>query len=625
MNTIKNLLCISVMSGLALCVDAQDFCVNNLYYNILSESEKTCEVTTGWNEDGPIEYTGIISVPSTVTYNGKKYTVTAIGEWAFATIREAVYNSPTFVSIPNTVTTIKEKAFYGISSLTSLTIPKSVTTIEDQAFAFAELTAFKVNADNSKYCSIDGILIEKENSCLIQYPLAKRGTVKIPDSIKKIGSYAFAGCYCNEMDHTITIPYSVSEIGEYVFAKSGFKNFIFQNSLESLPIGTFSCCTIESICWPRNLKDIGGAFDGDASWGLRCTKIKDLVIPEGVTSFGGITACDINTLTIPEGVEQAPDLALCNIQTVNLPSTIKHYGIWRDANIIGTINIAYGASFLGNFYLEDAVIDKLVIPSTISTIGKIESYIYWSINSIYNYSPNPQNLEYSTFSEIKDNCTLHVLKGYKSRYQYASGWRDFTIVDDLEPNQITEIKFDKDIYYVAIDEVGQIETLVKPFDATITELDWSSSDPSVVLVDENGHFAGLEIGNAVITAKAKDGSNTAAMTTVIVWDGEKSSRCATPELTFSNGKLGFKCSTEGAKIHVNSCLKAIDLETITAGCQYPLQLTVTYYATAEGLVPSESVTTDIDLSPGLFGDINGDGELDVSDPVALSKLILERY
>lgn len=69
-----------------------------------------------------------IVLPSTITHNGKDYTLTRIGNNAFC---ESGILS---ITIPNTVTTIGDAAFYGCSDLTSVTIPNSVSTIEGYAF-----------------------------------------------------------------------------------------------------------------------------------------------------------------------------------------------------------------------------------------------------------------------------------------------------------------------------------------------------------------------------------------------------------------------------------------------------------------------------------------------------------
>ena len=103
-----------------LCGWAYDFQKDGIYYNILSEDDKTVEVTSG-----DVAYTGDIIIPSEV--NG--YSVTQIGKQAF---RESTISS---VSIPTTVKRISPSAFYQCNGLTSVVIPsKEIIDIGDYAF-----------------------------------------------------------------------------------------------------------------------------------------------------------------------------------------------------------------------------------------------------------------------------------------------------------------------------------------------------------------------------------------------------------------------------------------------------------------------------------------------------------
>ena len=81
------------------------------------------------------KYSGDVVIPSQVTYNGKLYSVTSIGNSAFSGC-----TSLTHVSIPNSVTTIGNNAFISCSLLHSVTIPYSVTSIGFRAFSGCYLT-----------------------------------------------------------------------------------------------------------------------------------------------------------------------------------------------------------------------------------------------------------------------------------------------------------------------------------------------------------------------------------------------------------------------------------------------------------------------------------------------------
>ena len=119
-------------SALTLSASNYDFVVDRLAYNITSAT--TVEVTNpgGEGKAPDVDYSGVINIPKTVTYNGTTYTVTGIGEYAFQ--GEPV----TQVIIPNSVTYIDEYAFYICLDLTSVSIGSGVTTIGDFAFSLCE-------------------------------------------------------------------------------------------------------------------------------------------------------------------------------------------------------------------------------------------------------------------------------------------------------------------------------------------------------------------------------------------------------------------------------------------------------------------------------------------------------
>ena len=81
----RHLLTMLLVGLCALTASAHDFKVDGIYYNITSSSDLTVEVTyQGDSYDAySNEYLGMMTIPSTVSYEGDTYSVTSIGEAAF--------------------------------------------------------------------------------------------------------------------------------------------------------------------------------------------------------------------------------------------------------------------------------------------------------------------------------------------------------------------------------------------------------------------------------------------------------------------------------------------------------------------------------------------------------------
>ena len=190
---------------------AHDFEVGGIFYNITSGTEKTVEVTYKGDSYSAYsnEYTGDVTVPSTIAYNGETYSVTSIGYMAF-------YNCFYLVSIeiPGSVTSIGNSAFSYCFGLTSIEIPGSVTSIGNSAFdGCSGLTSIIVDGNNRNYDSREGCnaIIETASNTLIT---GCKNTV-IPGSVTSIGDGAFF--YCSGLTSVTSLATTAPGLGSYAF------------------------------------------------------------------------------------------------------------------------------------------------------------------------------------------------------------------------------------------------------------------------------------------------------------------------------------------------------------------------------------------------------------------------
>jgi len=242
----RNLLFILV-ALLSLVASAYDAEIDGLYYNL---SEGNAVVTRDDLHESNL-YSGNVSIPESITYNGKTYPVTGIDGSAFGNCRNL-----TSVTIPESVTNIGNGAFQGCRALNSVIIPKGVTEIDQNVF---------MNCTSLK-------------------------SVSIPEGVTSIGIAAFSNCSSLE---SIIIPNAVTSIGNIAFANCrSLTSITIPEGITSIGYGTFSKCSgLTSVIIPNSVTRIGGeAFEN-------CSSLTSVNIPDGVTSIDDEAFYGCNSLT----------------------------------------------------------------------------------------------------------------------------------------------------------------------------------------------------------------------------------------------------------------------------------------------------------------------------------------
>ncbi|WP_406542649.1 Ig-like domain-containing protein [Clostridium ljungdahlii] len=81
---------------------------------------------------------------------------------------------------------------------------------------------------------------------------------------------------------------------------------------------------------------------------------------------------------------------------------------------------------------------------------------------------------------------------------------------------VTGVTLDKTSASLTEGKTLQLTAAVTPDNAVNKKVDWSSSDPTVAKVDENGKVTALKAGTAAITATTEDGNKTAACDVTVI-------------------------------------------------------------------------------------------------------------
>ena len=298
--------------------------------------------------------------------------VTSIGNYAFYCCR-----SLTSITIPNSVTSIGGAAFYSCSGLTSITIPNSVTSIGDEAFC---------------HCT-------------------QLTSITIPNSVTSIGASAF--CNCSGLT-SITIPNSVTSIGDYAFASSHIYSIYMQSSIPAALNGTLGNNPLIYIpdntksayetAWGSDYRFVnnetslslhvetpGTLADLIFESGIRHIHVTKLTLSgtlndddfeymyDGMTSLGDL---DVSEITNTSGIYFKDASKLVKVILPKNLSSISYQAFYNCSGLT-SITIPNSVTSIGNFaFYYCSGLTSITLPDGLTSIGNDAFSICYNLTSI---------------------------------------------------------------------------------------------------------------------------------------------------------------------------------------------------------------------------------------------------
>ena len=227
----------------------------------------------------------------------------------------------TSFTIPTTVRSIGYGAFAGCQGLTSLDIPANIEYVEGIiTYGCNNLTAINVASDNPYYSSIDGVLFNKDQTQLQEYPYGKKGAYTMPNTVTEIYEENFSD-YPNLT--AITIGDGVLRIDKNAFLQCrNLTKVTFGSSVEVIGQYAFKgCSALDTVLFSPGITTIGnGAF-------AECTALSSLTFPDSVTTIGimAFSACTgLTSITLGSKVtkiESGAFLGCSNLSSITCYAT----------------------------------------------------------------------------------------------------------------------------------------------------------------------------------------------------------------------------------------------------------------------------------------------------------------
>lgn len=261
-------------------------------------------------------------------------------------------------------------------------------------------------------------------------------SIDIPNTIKKIGKFAFN--YCCLLKE-LTIPASVETIGEQIIAGSGVQELTVEDSDQPLniyvasnsmsPLADGAQCT--KVYLGRNIRihsEYGEGIDGYGpfTWAGYITDLTYGPLVSWLHKYECSSSQSIQRVTfLTDKVTELPEYAFfscTNLSIIQLPSKLE---VMRSCAIMGSQKLK-----------------TITLPATLRYVGG-QGLDNPNLETIYAQPTTPPATEenHSYFdSNVLLNCKLYVPKGSGEAYKQANIWKDFLNIIEDEGLGISTVK-----------------------------------------------------------------------------------------------------------------------------------------------------------------------------------------
>lgn len=370
----------------------------------------------------------------------------------------------TSLTIPNSVTSIGQSAFYGdvedlefeatepIALTAQIIRPKSTVIYVPQS----ALEAYR-SADVWNDVRLNIIAKEAQHEFTVETPVLS--TIG-PNQFENVVSLKLSGNVSSEdvmyirnkmynLQHLdLTDAVFVESTVEYASGKkihagqcggfyslSNLHSVKLPTSTSTIEAGAFAACSyLRNVTVPIGVLELGSTVFSN------CGQLEVVELPEGLTTIGSsaFNYCDaLMSIILPEGLKTIGYGAFqgCSrLKSVAFPSTLETINTkaFNSCNQLTSVSLPTSLKSIGDYAFQNCTaLEELRIPSSVETIG-IQAFSSCSkLNDIYTYTVLPTVINSNTFSTYT-TATLHAPKQGFTNYYSNPQWGQFPFFEEFD-------------------------------------------------------------------------------------------------------------------------------------------------------------------------------------------------
>lgn len=474
--------------------------------------------------------------------------LTTIGNNAFAECYELAS-----IEFPQTLRQIGQSAFMNCISLTQITLPESITNLGYSAFTgCSSLTEINLPAN------LQSIPDSAFSAC------SSLQHIELPENITSVGASAFAACVSLE---EITLPDSVTEIGSGIFSDcDSLVSVNLSEDIETIPSEAFRYCdNLHTVVVPSGVREVGNNAFAD------CASLTAVFLPGSIAraDFGSTVFYNspnavlyvlngsgaysyainagLNYVVLDDEITMDDDeITLQAGESREMVVMRRNYSVasntdltWESTNseIASVENGVITAHRGGDAIISAETstgaraevsvhVDDEEKPITSITLNNTQMEMNINTRQGLRATITPSDTTDSKLlSWESEDPTIAIVSATGNVTAKGAGTTTITVSAENGVSASCEVTVKSPITAVRLSQTDmtlergasqQLRTMIEPVDTTDDRtLSWSSSVPSVAMVDDEGNVTALSEGYAIIRVETSNGK-TATCTVQVV-------------------------------------------------------------------------------------------------------------